>query len=133
MESLRVGSNRHSGYREVTPRMIDQDGKLLSRARRWIRRELQVFTFLSLREGQSHANRGVRIGNPEYLLEYIVAVIRTVDIKGSAGQAEMMLRDFLGKEYACLFLHELQSWLRSPFETLGEWDAAVQYDEIGIS
>ncbi|KAF3893521.1 RING finger [Trichophyton interdigitale] len=131
--SLRVGSSRRTGYREVTPRMIDRDEKLLSRARRWIRRELQVFTFLNLPEAERQVDGAVRIGNPEYLLEYIVAVIRTVDIKGSAGQAEMMLRDFLGREYACLFLHELQSWLRSPFETLREWDAAVQYDESGIS
>lgn len=88
---------------------------------------------MNLPESERQVDGAVRIGNPEYLLEYIVAVIRTVDIKGSAGQAEMMLRDFLGREYACLFLHELQSWLRSPFETLREWDAAVQYDESGIS
>ncbi|KAK2857304.1 hypothetical protein FQN49_004833 [Arthroderma sp. PD_2] len=126
--SLRVGSNRHSRYRELTPQMVDRDDKLLSRARRWIRRELQVFTFLN------QGNRtGVRIGNPEYLLEYIVAVIRTVDMKGSAGQAEKLLQEFLGREYAPLFLHELQSWLRSPFENLREWDATVQYDERGIS
>ncbi|KAM5430868.1 putative RING-type E3 ubiquitin transferase [Microsporum canis] len=130
--SLRVGSNRYSRYRELTPRMIDRDGNLLSRARRWIRRELQVFTFLN-QPDQDRERAGVRIGNPEYLLEYIIALIRTVDMKGSAGQAEELLRDFLGREYASLFLHELQSWMRSPFETPREWDATIQYDERGIS
>ncbi|KAK2747280.1 hypothetical protein FQN57_002178 [Myotisia sp. PD_48] len=143
MYSLRVGSNPISNYREVTPQMIDADPKLLSKARNWIRRELQLFTYLNagLQPGHtaSHSHQQDlsvnsatspsprRIENPEFLLEYIIAMIRTVEIKGSGGQAEQLLREFFGTKHTRLFLHELQSWLRSPFDTLKEWDDAVQY------
>ena len=65
--------------------------------------------------------------NAEFLLEYIVAILKTVDIKGSRGQAQEMLVGFLGEKSA-LFLHELNSWLRSPFEELAVWDRNVRYD-----
>ena len=70
-----------------------------------------------------------RARNAEFLLEYIVAILKTVDIKGSGGQAEDMLQEFLGRENARLFLHELGAWLRSPYTSLSDWDRAVQYDE----
>ncbi|KAL2815511.1 hypothetical protein BJX63DRAFT_160591 [Aspergillus granulosus] len=135
--SLRVGSNRLSQYREFTPDMFNRDEELVSRARKWIRRELQVFEFLSpdapsdsqaARPGQQRleSRRG---NNAEFLLEYIIAILRTVDIKGSAGQAEELLRDFLGRENASLFLHELQAWLRSPYTSLENWDRNVQYGD----
>jgi hypothetical protein len=28
-----------------------------------------------------------------------------------------------------LLLHELEAWLRSPFDALGEWDRQVQYGQ----
>lgn len=52
-----------------------------------------------------------------------------MDIKGSAGQAEELLRDFLGRDNARLFLHELQAWLRSPYVSLEDWDRNVQYED----
>lgn len=147
--SLRVGSNRLSQYRELTPQMFNRDEELVSRARKWIRRELKVFTFLNPdadeeetggdtsreqqqqrvpRPGQQRlANR--RANNAEFLLEYIIAILRTVDIKGSAGQAEELLQEFLGRDNARLFLHELQSWLRSPYTSLQDWDRNVQYED----
>lgn len=147
--SLRVGSNRVSQYREFTPDMFNRDEVLVSRARKWIRRELRVFAFLNPEaeaESQADSNRGRmarpgqqrlenrRGNNAEFLLEYIIAILRTVDIKGSAGQAEELLRDFLGRDNARLFLHELQAWLRSPFTSLEDWDRNVQYeDRPGIS
>ncbi|THC88457.1 hypothetical protein EYZ11_012098 [Aspergillus tanneri] len=70
-----------------------------------------------------------RSNNAEFLLEYVIAILRTVDIKGSAGQAEDLLRDFLGRDNARLFLHELQAWLRSPFTSLEDWDRNVQYED----
>src|SRR6202012_6025783 len=68
-----------------------------------------------------------RANNAEFLLEYIIAILRTVDMKGSAGQAEELLRDFIGRDNARLFLHELQAWLRSPYIYLEDWDRHVQY------
>ncbi|UKZ76264.1 hypothetical protein TrVFT333_003963 [Trichoderma virens FT-333] len=119
------------------------DEALVSRARMWIRRELRVFSFLNADESgpapstsrsgsgdvaQAQARR--RANNAEFLLEYLIAILKTVDIMGSAGQAEDMLSEFLGRDNARLFLHELRSWLRSPFTKLEDWDRAVQYDPV---
>lgn len=60
-------------------------------------------------------------------MEYIIAILKSVDIKGSGGQAEDMLQEFLGRETTRLFLHELRAWLRSPYTSLNDWDLAVQY------
>ncbi|KAI9847227.1 MAG: hypothetical protein M1838_000987 [Thelocarpon superellum] len=120
--SLHVGSNRLSRFRDLTPQSFRDDEELVSRARKWIRRELQVFDFLH------RARTGSRTGdNAEFLLEYVVAILRTVDLKGSGGQAEEMLQEFLGRESTRLFLHELTAWLRSPYTALEDWDRAVQY------
>ncbi|EER37770.1 RING finger domain-containing protein [Histoplasma capsulatum H143] len=136
--SRRVGTNRLSKYRELTPQLFNQDAHLVSRARKWIRRELQVFSFLdpTAKGDIEHsvaapaaANR-CAADNAEFLLEYIIAILRTVDIKGSSGQAEELLREFIGRDHARLFLHELQSWLRSPYNSLADWDRAVQYDDV---
>ena len=67
------------------------------------------------------------IDNAEFLLEYMIAILKTVDIKGSGGQAEEMLQEFLGRDNTRLFLHELRAWLRSPFEAIEDWDRSVQY------
>ncbi|KAF4972904.1 hypothetical protein FZEAL_9484 [Fusarium zealandicum] len=138
--SKHVGSNRLSRYRELTPSVFCTDGDLVSRARMWIRRELQVFSFLTpdasehaeSRTGDADARSAVerrRANNAEFLLEYIIAVLKSVDIMGSAGQAEDMIADFLGRENTRLFLHELRAWLRSPYTKLADWDRAVQYDD----
>jgi Ring finger domain len=124
--SLHVGTNRVSRFRDLTPALFTSDGELVSRARNWIRRELQVFEFLN-RDDTSSSDR--RANNAEFLLEYIVAILKTVDIQGSGGQAEEMLKDFLGRENAVLFLHELRAWLRSPYVNLSDWDRHVQYGE----
>ncbi|KAJ6087438.1 hypothetical protein N7467_006352 [Penicillium canescens] len=137
--SMRVGTNRLSQYREMTPDLFNRDEELVRRARKWIRRELKVFSFLNpeaeeeertpqqvSRPGhQRLENR--RANNAEFLLEYVIAILRTVDLKGSTGQAEELLRDFIGRENARLFIHELQAWLRSPYTSLEDWDRHVQY------
>lgn len=128
--------------------MFNRDEELVSRARRWIRRELQVFEFLNpdaARDTDSGHNRergrprpgeqrlaSRRANNAEFLLEYIIAILRTVDIKGSAGQAEELLQEFLGRDNARLFLHELNSWLRSPYTSLADWDRNVQYKDSPV-
>ena len=126
--SLHVGSNRVSRFRDLTPQIFCRDNELISRARKWIRRELQVFEFLNL---ESDVEKGTtrRANNAEFLLEYIVAILKSVDVKGSGGQAEDMLQEFLGRDNTRLFLHELKAWLRSPYISLEDWDRNVQYNE----
>ncbi|KAK5272091.1 hypothetical protein LTR99_009621 [Exophiala xenobiotica] len=135
--SLHVGTNRISRYRNLTPASFAKDERLTSRARMWIRRELQVFEFLnpsSSRSSTSSSTNSVaggdrdrRANNADFLLEYIIAILKSIDLKGSTGQAEEVLKDFLGRENARLFLHDLEAWLRSPYEYLRDWDRAVQY------
>ncbi|KAI9797240.1 MAG: hypothetical protein M1835_001596 [Candelina submexicana] len=124
--SLHVGSNRLSRFQDLTPELFRSDEELISRARKWIRRELQVFEFLNTGSNESQdSNR--RASNAEFLLEYMIAILKTVDVKGSGGQAEDMLQEFLGRDNTKLFLHELRAWLRSPYNFLEDWDRAVQY------
>ncbi|KAM0324803.1 hypothetical protein ACHAQA_007769 [Verticillium albo-atrum] len=137
--SLRVGTNRVSRYRELTPQLFNTDTELVSRARMFLRRELQVFEFLTPTTDTSTASdadheqdpvRRRRANNAEFLLEYIVAILKTVDIQGSMGQAEELIQEFLGRENTRLLLHELRAWLRSPYMALENWDNAVQYPEL---
>ncbi|RFU26207.1 hypothetical protein B7463_g10139, partial [Scytalidium lignicola] len=132
--SLHVGSNRVSRFRDLTPQLFSRDAELISRARKWIRRELQVFEFLNPNTSSStNGSRDDRRGsNAEFLLEYIIAILKTVDIQGSSGQAEDMLQEFLGRENTRLFLHELRAWLRSPYISLHDWDRNVQYNEVNL-
>lgn len=128
--SLHVGSNRISRYRNLTPASFTKDERLATRARMFIRRELQVFDFLNPSSAQPSTrlrSTDRRANNADFLLEYIIGILRSVDLKGSTGQAEELLRDFLGREHARIFLHELEAWLRSPYEHLKDWDRAVQY------
>ncbi|KAI4187117.1 MAG: hypothetical protein L6R41_003023 [Letrouitia leprolyta] len=126
--SLHVGTNRLSRFRDLNPQLFVQDEELIGRARKWIRRELQVFDFLNI-DGGEEEGVARRMSNAEFLLEYIMAILKTVDIKGSGGQAEDMLQEFLGREHTRLFLHELRAWLRSPYASLDDWDRHVQYAE----
>lgn len=126
--SLHVGSNRISRYRNLTPGSFAKDERLTARARMWIRRELQVFDFLNPSSASaSTTSSDRRASNADFLLEYVVSILKSIDLKGSTGQAEELLKDFLGRENARLFLHELEAWLRSPYEHLRDWDRAVQY------
>ncbi|KAI1129739.1 hypothetical protein F5Y10DRAFT_144892 [Nemania abortiva] len=127
--SLHVGSNPRSRYRDITPALFESEPELVSRARAWLRRELQVFSFLrtpSSPQNSEDAMTRRRANNAEFLLEYIIAILKTVDIQGSQGAAEDMLSDFLGRENTKLLLHELRSFLRSPW-SIETWDRRVQY------
>jgi hypothetical protein len=99
-----------------------------AKARKWARRELRVFDFLQPGIGTSNADKR-RVNNPEFLLEYIMTLLRNVDLKDSSGKAEGLLQEFLGRDFARLFLHEMVAWLRSPFLDITDWDDAVQYPE----
>ena len=126
--SLHVGTNRVSQYQNLSPELFNHNERLQARAKMWIRRELQVFDFLNP-TSSTYQDDGTqrRANNAEFLLEYIIAILKTVDIKGSRGQAEELISEFLGRDHTQLFLHELQAWLRSPYEKLEDWDRAVQY------
>lgn len=129
--SLHIGANPLSRYRSgPTPSDFVSDADLVSRARTFIRRELQVFSFLSdPSPSSSSPSAERRANNVEFLLEYAIAILKTVDMQGAAGQAESMLADFLGRDSARLFLHELRAWLRSPCLSLEAWDRSVQYPD----
>lgn len=127
--SLHVGSNSLSGYQDLTPQMIAGSPELQSRARAWIRRELRVFAFLSSESPGPSTMATTTSSNTEFLLSYIVSIVKMIDIKASNGHAENLLAEFLGRENSQLFLHELQAWLRSPFTKLEEWDQEVQYSK----
>lgn len=89
----------------------------------FLRRELQVFSFLNT----ASAPRG---GNREFLLEYVVAILKTNEFKGASGHAEDLLTDYLGRANAKLLLHELEARLRSPHASLREWDNHAQYADV---
>ncbi|EMD68830.1 hypothetical protein GGP41_008818 [Bipolaris sorokiniana] len=127
--SLHVGSNPHSGYRDITPEMIAHSPDMQSKARAWIRRELRVFTFLYTDSTGSSSSGATTSSNAEFLLSYIVSILKMVDLKASHGHAENLVAEFLGRENSRLFLHELNAWMRSPYTKVEEWDQAVQYME----
>ncbi|KAI1817011.1 hypothetical protein GGS20DRAFT_119436 [Poronia punctata] len=133
--SLHVGSNSRSRYREITPASFESEPELLSRARAWLRRELQVFEFLRTPSGTQTDSGDTmtrrRANNAEFLLEYIIAILKTVDIQGSQGAAEDMLSEFLGRENTRLLLHELRNFLRSPW-SIEAWDRKVQYPSSAV-
>jgi hypothetical protein len=116
--SLHVGSNRRQrpepSYRELSPRLFRTDPDLVSKARLWLRRELRVFESLEPSKA-------------DFLLEYIVAILKTLDTQRSTVRAEDIILEFLGRDNTRILLHELRAWLRSPFRRLCEWDRAVQY------
>lgn len=112
--SFHVGSNRFSQYREFSATEFAHSAELQSRARTFLRRELQIFVFLD---------------NREFLMEYIVAVLKRYDTKAAEGRAVELVREFLGESNAEQLLHELHTWLRSPFKTLRGWDDQVRYPD----
>lgn len=93
--------------------MVAEDKELKSRAKMFVRRELRVFEWMN--------------DKAEFALEYILAVLQTVHLKSSTGAAQDLLADFLGREYAGIFCHEVHAFLRSPFTTLAAFDGFVQY------
>ncbi|KAI5793872.1 RING finger domain protein [Peziza echinospora] len=113
LRSLYVGSNRMSRFRNVGPRDFREDEELVSRARMWVRRELQVWEWTN--------------SNAEFLIEFVIGILKSVDLKGSAGQAEEMMTEILGREHAQIFIHELHAFLKSPFTSLRPFDEFVQY------
>ncbi|PVH96587.1 hypothetical protein DM02DRAFT_534895 [Periconia macrospinosa] len=128
--SYHVGSNPVSGYRDVTPSMIASSPELQSKARMWVRRELRVFSYLYTDSQETPSQGATTSSNAEFLLSYIVAIMKKVDLKASNGHAEDLLQEYLGRPNTRLFLHELNAWMRSPYTRPRDWDLNTQYAEI---
>ncbi|SPO04453.1 uncharacterized protein DNG_07138 [Cephalotrichum gorgonifer] len=133
--SLHVGSNPHTGYRPLTPATL-HDPSHLSRARAFIRRELLVLDALDpdLPRPEGLLPRGAA-ASPQrsraFRLEYIVAVLKAAGPHGSSGAGEELLERYLGR-HTRLFLHELRSFLRSPFGRVEAWDREVGYAPLVV-
>lgn len=125
--SLHIGSNRVSRFRNITPRDVAASPGLQSKARKWVRRELRVFSFLEPIASSTEAGYSRGAGIAEFLIEYVVAILKKLELKDSGGRAEDLLAEFLGRATTTLFLHELESWMRSPYEELADWDRVMQY------
>ncbi|KAK4653720.1 hypothetical protein QC762_509520 [Podospora pseudocomata] len=139
--SLHIGSSPHTSYSPSvpSPAVLSSTPHLLSKARLFLRRELQVFfppTTAAPSTGDSiHQNR-------EFLLEYVIAMLKTVDLQSPSGatHAENLLRDYItlpdtGDDRTALFLHELKNWMRWRGEPPGNvslegWDRGVQYPSL---
>ncbi|CAA9965822.1 hypothetical protein PTMSG1_09181 [Pyrenophora teres f. maculata] len=104
-----------------------QSPDMQSKARTWIRRELRLFTFLHADPADPSPAAATTSSNAEFLLSYIVSILKMVDLKASNGHAENLLTEFLGRDNSKLFLHELNAWLRSPYTKLEDWDHQNQY------
>lgn len=113
LRSLHIGVNRKSRFQNYTPQSIRSDPELLSKAKAFIRRELEVFEWTE--------------GNREWLLEYVVAIVKSINLRSAEGSAEELLEEFLGKDYAGVFVHELNAYLKSPFVRVRDYDSWAQY------
>ena len=120
--SLHVGANLISNYSNLSRSLFQSDTRLRSRARAWIRRELEA-----IREvGETRALR--KVNSLETLAGYIVRLLSSIDLQESGGLVEGRLRGLFGLDKTRLFLHELKSWLRSPYSAIDAWDRHVQYE-----
>ncbi|KJZ77111.1 hypothetical protein HIM_03432 [Hirsutella minnesotensis 3608] len=134
--SMHVGSNPRSRYRELTRDDFVGSADLQRRARLFLRRELQVFGWLAVAEvdgpdpartSTPPAQRPRPTVTLERMVNHIVMLLHHAGIRSSDGLIENDLTRHLGRENANQLLHELNSFLRSPFATLEEWDRHVQY------
>ncbi|UNI17828.1 RING-type E3 ubiquitin transferase [Purpureocillium takamizusanense] len=140
--SKHVGSNPHSGYRELSQRDF-QDRAVLERARMFLRRELRVFGWLTTPEAdtiemlngetQDFFERRKRVITVESMMGHILRLLQHFEIRGSDGGLEDVVARHLGRENTQLLLHELHAFLRSPYERLEDWDRAVQYHPLPAS
>ncbi|KAL7275928.1 hypothetical protein RUND412_001122 [Rhizina undulata] len=113
LRSRHIGCNALSKYKPFTPRSFRASEEQQSRARAWVRRELSIFEWTEK--------------NREFLVEYIIAIVKSMDLKGANGAAEDLLAGYLGRVFAGVFCHELYEFLKSPCASVGEWDRRVQY------
>lgn len=118
LPSLHIGANRISQYKDFTQQDFLASDELQTKAKQFLRRELKVFDFL---------DNNPRASSRDFLIVYIVFVLKSHELRGADGRAEDLVAEFLGRENASLLLHEMESWLRSPYLSLEDWDGEVQY------
>ncbi|KAJ1304217.1 hypothetical protein OPQ81_008616 [Rhizoctonia solani] len=115
-----IASNPHTRFRpNPTPSQIANSPELQSRCQMFVRRELRVWPNLDV----------------EFLTSFILSLAKSIDIRTES--AVKLISEFLdinarpspsGGTVAEHFVHELYSYLRSPFRDLPAYDAVVQYD-----
>ncbi|KAB5590155.1 Zinc finger, C3HC4 type (RING finger) protein [Ceratobasidium theobromae] len=115
-----IASNAHTRFRpNPTPQQISNSPELQSRCQIFVRRELRVWPNLDV----------------EFLTSFILSLVKSIDIRTEA--AVKLIGEFLdlsgrrspsGGTIAEHFVHELYSYLRSPFRELPTYDAVAQYD-----
>ncbi|KAM3470457.1 hypothetical protein MY5147_006400 [Beauveria neobassiana] len=115
---IHVDSGSISGYRELPPALLHREPQLITRARAFLQRELRVLD-------------SVPAERAAFPIDYAVSVLRNRDIGTGIGLLEAPLTANLGSSSARLLLHGLGAWLRSPYASLEEWDAAVRYPHLG--
>ncbi|KAM3422163.1 hypothetical protein BST61_g2533 [Cercospora zeina] len=118
LPSLHIGANRISQYKDFTQQDFLTSDELQTKAKQFLRRELKVFDFL---------DHNPRASSRDFLNVYIVFVLKSHELRGADGRAEDLVAEFLGRDNASLLLHEMESWLRSPYQSLEDWDTEVQY------
>ncbi|KAM0665825.1 hypothetical protein ACQRIU_005169 [Beauveria bassiana] len=116
--SINVDTGPISGHRELPRALLHREPQLITRARAFLQRELRVLD-------------SVPAERAAFLTEHVVSVLRNRDIGTGIGQLEALLTANLGRSSARLLLHGLGAWLRSPYTSLEEWDAAVRYPRLG--
>ncbi|CAE6461106.1 unnamed protein product [Rhizoctonia solani] len=115
-----IASNPHTRFRpNPTPAQIASSSELQSRCQMFVRRELRVWPNLDI----------------EFLTSFILSLAKSIDIRTES--AIKLISEFLdingrpspsGGTTAEHFVHELYSYLRSPFRDLPAYDQVVQYD-----
>ena len=99
-----------SKFKDTKPKNFSQDPHQLSKLVPWITRELQAI---------------LGIQDVELILEYIVALLKTIDLKTNQGKE--CLQEYLGI-HTELFIHELFCFAKS-FLNMEAYDQVVEYDQ----
>ncbi|BFZ59306.1 hypothetical protein YB2330_000312 [Saitoella coloradoensis] len=148
LRSAHIASNAHTRFRpdaDITTEKFRGSNEMQNRARVFLRREVLAFGFWRTRTSAgAGAGAGAEDGEGdaryrEFLVEYIISVLKNVGILTPA--ARRLIGEFLdaGSEdtesvdantNTSILLHELRTWLRSPFQGLEGWDRSplIQYD-----
>ncbi|KAK9355045.1 hypothetical protein V1523DRAFT_406144 [Lipomyces doorenjongii] len=141
-----IGRSKYTRFKNFGPgRQFTMDMRM--RARSFIRRELAIFPVLlssdpyNFRNDSSNCidaeSKGVLATSKEieFLTLYITSMLQLIDVQTAKGArvALNILSDYLGTTNASIFLHELCSFLRSPYKTVAEYDRTVQYEVVDSS
>ncbi|KAJ8101743.1 hypothetical protein POJ06DRAFT_70045 [Lipomyces tetrasporus] len=139
-----IGHNKYTRFKNLGAgrQFTTQMGM---RARSFIRRELSIFPVLLSSDPYSFNNdssngsdhpqtHGVLATSREieFLTVYISSMLQLIDVQTAKGArtALNILSDYLGSTNASIFLHELYSFLSSPYKSVAEYDRIVQYKVV---